>query len=224
MAYDSSSLQEAAYNILQDKIPIQQEQISLEAALSDTFAAKLPDQLLSLILAPPISDLNDAVSFRREIPPPRRTYLLGWVLIFDHWKNASYKVQNQYADCIKNGTYLKGLLDYIFDHLITRRLRPIDASRFAVDRFNLHGDDSPEKGFQWLLCHLYYLCLLHLPLLSKAWWRDDTSRQLQRPVEEWTAKYVSNLCMSLTSFTLLGAETHKMSISCADKVNRLHPL
>ena len=190
MACKSDSLQDAAFKILHDKIPSKQEQISMEAALSDDYTAKLPEELLSLIVAIPVIDLNRAASSRRGIPLPLRTYLLTWLLVFDHWNHASYRVQNQYADYIKTGSYVKNLLDYIFDNIITQRLRPVDASRFAVDRFDLHEEDSLEREVQWLLCHLYYLCLLRLPLLSKAWWRDETSRKLQRPVEEWTAKYV----------------------------------
>ena len=201
MACGSSSLQEAAYNILQEKIPSNQEQLSIEAALSDSFTARLSEELLSFIIAPPTPDLKDT-SFQREIPLPIRTYLLSWILTFDHWKNASYKLQNLYADCIKECSCLKGLLAFTFDHLITRRSRPVDASRFTVDRFELHEEDSPDREFQWLLCHIYYLCLLRLPLMSKAWWRDDTSRQLQRPVEGWTGKYVSCLFLLFTSKTI----------------------
>ena len=193
MACGSSSLQEAAFHILQEKIPSNQEQLSIEAALSDGFIAKIPGELLTLIVAPPVPDSKEKTSFQRELPLPIRTYLLGWILTFNHWKNASYKLQTLYADCIKDGSYLKGLMGFTFDQLITRRPRPVDASRFLVDRFDLHEEDSPDREFHWLLCHIYYLCLLHLPLMSRAWWRDDTSRQLQRPVEEWTGKYVSSL-------------------------------
>ena len=227
MACGSSSLQEAAYHILQGKIPSNQEQLSIEAALSDDFTAKLPEELLSLILASPAPDLRGTTSFQREIPLPIRTYLLGWILIFDHWKNASYKLQNLYADCVKDGSYLKGLLAFTFNHLITRRPRPVDASRFTVDHFDLRGEDSPDKSFQWLLCHIYYLCLLHLPLMSKAWWRDDTSRQLQRPIEEWTGKYVScffSLFSSRTSRPRLGLRLSKEDIFWSDWYDRSLPL
>ena len=191
LACESSALQQAAYGLLHQQIPSSQEQVSLEAALSKTYIAKLPEELLSLILAAPSLESVATANLQRGIPFPLRTYLLSWSLLFDHWTNASYKVQTDYAVSLKEGTFLKDFLDFTFQYLITGRPRPVDASRFDIVSYTPDMEDSPEKDTQWMLVHLYYLCLKHLPSLSKIWWRDECQRHLQRPVEAWTEKYVS---------------------------------
>ena len=190
MACESTALQQSAYEILHQQIPADQEQVSLNSALTKGYAAKLPEELLSLIITAPASNNLTATSLRSSMPTSLRSYLLSWMLIFDHWTNASYKVQVEYTECIKEGTYLTGLLGFTFDVLVNRRSKPLDASQFDVESYILDAEDSPDKDTQWLLIHLYYRSLKHLPALAKSWWRDDTSRQLQISVEEWTGKYV----------------------------------
>ena len=190
MACESAALQQSAYEMLHQLIPSNQEQISLDAALSKSYIAKLPEELLSLVLASPDPNLTNG-TLRSNTMLPLRSYLLSWVLVFDHWSNASYKVRADYVDGIKEGAYLKSLLSLIFACLISERARPVDASKFDVESYTAGLQDSPDRDVQWLLIHLYYSSLKHLPTLSKAWWRNESSRSLQRPVETWTEKYVS---------------------------------
>ena len=80
-------MQQTAFDILHKRIPAAQEQISVEAAL-DKSTARLPEELLSLILdAPTMAALVDA-SFERTMPLPLRGYLLSWLLVFDHLQHA----------------------------------------------------------------------------------------------------------------------------------------
>ena len=189
LACESSALQSCAYGILHRRIPKTQEQLSLDAALSEDYTAKLPEELLSLILVAPVPDEPFGGEDEKTLMP-LRGYLLSWKLVFDHWTNASHKVQNDYVSSVRQGTYLKSLLDFTFEVLIHSRTRPVDASRFDIGSYALDRGQSPEKGLQWLTIHLYYLSLKYLPSLSRAWWRDDCPRNLQRPVEAWTEKYV----------------------------------
>ena len=193
IASESRALQQAAYSTLHDHIPKEQEQKSLDKALTKDYVARLPEELLSLILAPPDEETLAESSFERAMPPSLRSYLLSWKLVFDHWTNASYPVQADYAASLKEGTYLKGFLDFIFDILITGRTRPVDASKFDIMDFPLDEGESPERTTHHLLIHLYTLCLICLPNLSKTWWRDSTSRQTTIDVESWTEKYISPL-------------------------------
>ena len=187
---DSAALQNAAYRIMHDHIPKAQEQISLDKALTKNFTARLPEELLSLILAPPSDERLSTADFQRSMPASLRSYLLSWKLVYDHWEGSSYSVQADYATSLKDGDYLKTLLDFISDYLITRRSRPVDASKYKFMEFLLDQEENPERETQSLLINLYSLSLRCVPNLSKSWWRDATSRQTMFAVESWTEKYV----------------------------------
>ena len=84
---ESQPVQQTAFDILHKQIPAAQEQISIDAAL-DKATARLPEELLSLILeAPTVAALGEA-NFERSIPLPLRGYLLSWLLVFDHLEHA----------------------------------------------------------------------------------------------------------------------------------------
>ncbi|KAL8734970.1 MAG: hypothetical protein Q9181_003002, partial [Wetmoreana brouardii] len=196
LASESHSLQGAAYELLHRDIPTLQENVSLDKALSKDYVATLPEELLSLILEVPTLDILADESFKRSVPSSLRTYLLSWQLVFDHWNSASDAVKNDYVSAVKDGSYINGLLGLASDFLITSRTRPIDASKFDIDSYKSNSEDIPEKDAQWHLIHLYYLALKNLPTLSKAWWRDGTSRQPQIAVESWTEKHISPLIIA----------------------------
>ncbi|KAB8345877.1 hypothetical protein FH972_022932 [Carpinus fangiana] len=215
MVAESSAVQRTAYDILHRQIPLAQEQISLDAAL-DNKIARLPEELLSLILeSPPVS--YDSASFERAMPPAIRTYLSSWLLVFDHFRRVvsvpliiklpedtntdlskSDKVKSDYSDHLKDGGHLDTLLLFIFTFLGHASGRPIDASKFDVATYGFDLQESPTKDVQWLLSHLYFLCLQYLPSLTKAWWLDSKSRQIRVNVESWTEKYISPHIISTT--------------------------
>lgn len=192
MYTQSRAVQQAAFSLLHVQIPAAQEQISFDAALENK-TAHLPDELLSLILeAPTLDSLADA-SFDRAMPISLQSYLYSWRLLFDHFTNSSYKVKTDYIDQLKDGTYLSGLLSLTFDFLGHTRGKPIDASRFDVTSYQADMEESPERDVQWLLSHLFYLSLTHLPSLVKSYYLDIRSRQTSLAVESWAAKYISPL-------------------------------
>ncbi|KAL9576378.1 MAG: hypothetical protein Q9212_007149, partial [Teloschistes hypoglaucus] len=193
---ESSALQGAAYQLLHRQVPKMQEDVSMEKALSKDYVAKLPEELLSLILEAPTLDSLAEESFSRSLPAALRTYLLSWQLIFDHWNGSSDAVKNDYVNTIKEGAYINGLLSLAADFLISSRARPVDASKFDIESYTLGSEDLPEKDAQGLLIHLYYLSLRNLPTLSKTWWRDHTSRQTQISLETWTEKHISPLIIA----------------------------
>lgn len=190
LASESLSLQRSAYEILHQKIPETQEQASLEKALSKDYVSKLPEELLSLILAAPRLESPAEAILGSDMNPVVQSYLLSWKLVYDHWTNSSSALKVDYIASLKDGAYLEGLLDFAFDILIYRRSKPVDASQFEVSYHISRPADTAEKNTHWLIIHLYYLSLKHLPVLSKMWWRDTTSRQKVIAVETWTEKYV----------------------------------
>lgn len=196
IASESRALQQAAYIILHDHITQEQEQKSLDKALTKDYVARLPEELLSLILAPPEEETLVDFNLERPMPLSLRSYLLSWKLVLDHWTNASYPVQADYAASLKDGAYLKSFLDFTCEILITGRTRPVEASKFDIMDFSLEESESPERVMHSCLIHLYTLVLICLPNLSKTWWRDSTSRQTTIDVESWTEKHVCALHIS----------------------------
>jgi hypothetical protein len=195
MMTQSRAIQQAAFSVLHIKIPFTQEQISFDAALENR-TAQLPDELLSLILdAPTLDSLADA-SFDRSMPLSLQSYLYSWRLLFDHFTNSSYKVKSDYIDQLKDGTYLSGLLNLTLDFLGHTRGKPIDASKFNVQDYQPDVEDNPERDVQYLLSHLFYLALTHLPSLVKSHYLDIRSRQTSLAVESWTAKHISPLIIA----------------------------
>ncbi|KAJ9649033.1 hypothetical protein H2199_000946 [Coniosporium tulheliwenetii] len=185
----SRSVQQTAFEILHKQIPAAQEQVSFDVALEKK-SARLPEELMSLILEAPTLDALTDASFERTMPLPLRGYLLSWILVFDHFQNASYKVREDYVENIKDGDYVAGLLDFMSDFLGHAKGKPVDVSKFDITTYR-PDEESPEKDTQWLLTHLYYLCLKHLPALTKVWWIDCKSRQKVLAVETWTEKFIS---------------------------------
>ena len=192
----SPAVQQAAYRLLHRYIPSRQEQISLDSVLEKTHA-RLPDELLSLILETPVAaDLHEE-DFERSTPLQLRGYLLSWLLVFDHFTNASHKVRTDYVENMKEAGHLSDFLDFTFDFLGHSKGRPLDVSKFDIASYNTTTmEDSPYKDTQWLLTHLYYLCLMHFPTLSKTWWIDCKARQKVISVESWTSKFIAPLVIS----------------------------
>ena len=191
----SREVQQTAFDILHRQIPQEQEEISVNVALNKS-TARLPDELLSLIFQTPDPDLYENFSFERTIPSSLFTYLSSWVLVFDHFKKASHKAQSDYVAHIKEQGVHTSLLNVIFASLGHAQSRPIDASKFDPTFYSFNIEPEPKREVQWLLIHLYYLCLLRLPSLTKAWWIDCRSRQIRSQVEPWTEKFFSPLVIS----------------------------
>jgi len=185
---ESQPVQQTAFDILHKQIPLAQEQISIDSALEKT-TARLPEELLSLILdAPTTAGLADA-HFDRSVPLQLRGYLLSWLLVFDHLEHASFKVKNDYVEHIKEGEYLRGLLNFTFDFLGHAHNKPVDVSKLDVTTYK-PDVEPPKRDLQWLLTHLYFLCLRHVPSLTKSWFIDCKSRATVVTLEPWTEKFV----------------------------------
>ena len=199
MASESTTLQLSAYEVLHKAIPLAQEGVSLDAALSKDYAAKLPEELLSLILEIPKAD--DYFDLRREpeIPSPLARYLLSWKLLFDHWTNASYKAQADYVASLKESSSLPSLLNLIFSFVITHQGKnSLDPTKFpsSIESYSPNSSIDPATEVHHLLTHLYYLTLLHAPHLAKDWHTNSCPRALKSQVETWTEKYISPLIIA----------------------------
>jgi len=191
----SRPVHQAAFDLLHRQIPASQEQISLDVALENK-TAHLPDELLSLILEAPTLDSLIEASFEGAMPLQLQGYLFSWRLLFDHFEGSSFRVKSDYIEQLKDGMYLAGLLGFAFDFLGHTRGKPVDASKFDIQAYTADAAPSPERDVQWLLTHLYYLALTHLPGLVKSFYLEIRSRQTSLALESWTAKYISPLIVN----------------------------
>lgn len=201
VASDSQNIQTAAFTILHKALPAAQESISVDVLLEKK-DAQLPDELLSLLLdAPTLESYSDEALAR--FPPPIRSYLLSWHLVFDSFKAAAHKVRGDYADNLKAAGYVSPLLEFTFDVLGHSAAHPLtlDKAGFTEDHIRkydirLAEAETEERNMQWLLIHLYYLVLKYVPGLFKAWYIDCRSKQTKISVANWMTKYFSPLIIS----------------------------
>ncbi|KAF2402395.1 hypothetical protein EJ06DRAFT_490803 [Trichodelitschia bisporula] len=198
---DSRSIQDEALALLEVEVQRKQEDISIDALLNKS-SARLPDELLSLILENPTANTFDPAVFDRTMPLPLQGYLHSWRLVLDHFRYASHKVRSDYNEQLKEGGYLNGFLDFIFDFLGHDKGKPVDAFKFPVTSPPNFSEDSPLKYTQKYLTHLYYLCLVHLSTQTKTWWIECTSRTRVLAVEAWTEKFISAHVISTALITV----------------------
>ncbi|KAJ5385457.1 Zinc finger RING-CH-type [Penicillium concentricum] len=187
----SRAVQRTAYTLLHHYIPHAQEKVSFEVALSKT-AVSLPDELISLLLEPPTMQMVSAAYGDDKMWTSMRSYLLSWKVVFDHFSNASLPVQEYYMSSIRENNILIPLLEFTFDFLQKSYGKMIDASKLDIRSFEPDESESAEKETQWLLVHLYYLCLRYSANMTKNWW-IDTKKRIKGPVEIWTERYISPL-------------------------------
>lgn len=177
MESSSDAVLETAFSILHREIPAGQEQLSIELVLENQ-TARLPAELLHLI------------ADHHRSPQEWRRYLLCWKLVFDHFENASYKLKETYTNELKAASRVPDLLDLVCDMVRITSNRPVDASKFGFEQFELGTSESDAQEMLGLSTHLYYCCLLQTPSLVKAWYIEQKNR-IKSPLEAWTQKYFS---------------------------------
>ncbi|KAI1822398.1 hypothetical protein F4861DRAFT_389462 [Xylaria intraflava] len=201
VASESRAIQTAAFTLLNKALPAMQEKISVDVILEKQ-DARLPDELLSLLLdAPTLDSYPDEIM--AQFPTTVRSYLLSWHLVFDAFRAASFKVRGDYAENLKTENYIDPLMNFTFDvlgHSAACGLN-LDRAGFTAEHIK-HYDlrsvecESEEKNMQWLLIHLYYLVLKFVPGLFKTWHINCRSKQTRIAVEGWMAKYFSPIVIA----------------------------
>lgn len=191
----ASAVQQTAFDLLHGRIPEIQGQVSIDIALAKS-NARLPPELLSLVTEAPKADHFDENSFEYSIPLSLRGYLYAWRLIFDHFSNASHKVRSDYIESIHKSANLTGLLDFAFELLEGKQGKLVDVSKCNISDYLTDVEENSRKDLNWLLAHIYYLCLEHAPALTKKWWLDLAKRQRQLAILSWTEKFISPLVIA----------------------------
>ncbi|KAK6596634.1 RING zinc finger [Botrytis cinerea] len=201
VASENRMVQSAAFSVLHRAIPAEQAEISVNVLLEKK-DAQLPEELLSLLLdAPSIRNFDDEEL--AEFPPSIRSYLLSWHLVYDAFSTASWKVRKDYCNHLQSENCLGSFLTFLFDVLGHSDGTPLNLEKAHFDESYIRAYDTSladgetnERNFQWLLIHLYHLCLRHTGDLAKAWFSDCQSKQTRQAVETWTEKYFTPLLIS----------------------------
>ncbi|KAK0721795.1 hypothetical protein B0T26DRAFT_769497 [Lasiosphaeria miniovina] len=202
VASGSRAIQQAAFGLLHRALPAAQEEISVDVLLEDK-VARLPDELLSLLLEPPTLEAYP-YELVAQFPGPVRTYLLSWHLIFDACSKASYKVRGDYAELLKEQSHFSPFMTFMFDVLGHSAADAINLEKegFTVDHIRSYSlklaeAEPEERNLHWLLIHLFYLTLKHLPGLFKTWYYlVCSSKQTKIAIDSWIPKYLSPIIMS----------------------------
>lgn len=201
VASESRDIQTAAFNLLHRALPEAQAQLSVDVLL-DKNDARLPDELLSLLLdAPTLEKYPDDVL--AQFPTSIRSYLLTWCLIFDAYSTASLKVRTDYTDHLKTENYVGPLMDFMFDvlgHSASHALN-LDRERLTTEHIQSYdlklADSEPEeRNLHWLLVHIFYLTLKYTPGLFKTWYMECRSKQTTNAVKEWMVKHFTPVIVS----------------------------
>ncbi|KAG5930319.1 hypothetical protein E4U42_002243 [Claviceps africana] len=203
LSSESRAIQTAAFSLLHRKIPADQQQKSIDALLDKT-DARLPDELLSLLLDPPTLD-NFSDEALSDFPASIRGYLLSWKLVFDAYVSSQFKIRDDYTQHLKSERLVAPLLDFMFDvlgHSVNQPLN-LDKERISHDQIcdydvTLAESETGEQSLHWLLVHLFYLTLKFIPGLFRAWYIDCKSKQTKIAVGPWTTKYFSPIIVRET--------------------------
>ncbi|KAI3395949.1 hypothetical protein diail_660 [Diaporthe ilicicola] len=196
VASESRDIQSAGFNLLHRALPAAQGELSLDV-LIEKKQAKLPDELMSLLLdAPTLEAYPEDILV--QFPPAIRSYLLSWKLIFDAYQGAAHKLREDYTEQLKTSGAINPLMEFTVDVLGHSAAHAINLDKVGFTAEDIQdydvkvGDSLPdEKNMQWLLVHLFYLSLKYVPGLFKTWFIDCRSRQTKNAVEPWTAKWFS---------------------------------
>ncbi|ESZ93342.1 hypothetical protein SBOR_6269 [Sclerotinia borealis F-4128] len=201
IASEKRLVQSAAFDVLHRAIPAEQEEIAVNTLLEKK-DAQLPEELLSLLLdAPSIRDFDDEEL--ANFPPSIRCYLLSWLLVYDSFSTASWKVRKDYCNHLQSENCIGSFLTFLFDVLGHSEGRPINLERAHFDESYIRSYDAAladaepsERNLEWLLIHLYHLCLKHTGDLAKNWFSECQSKQTRQAVESWTEKIFTPLLIS----------------------------
>ncbi|KXJ86177.1 hypothetical protein Micbo1qcDRAFT_153373 [Microdochium bolleyi] len=207
LATESRTLQTAAFTLLHRALPAFQENLAMDI-LVEKKSARLPDELLSLLLeAPTLDKYSD--DMLAQFPTAIRSYLLTWHVIFDTFEAVPHKMREDYAEHLKQANYVGPLMDFTFDVLGHSAAHALNLDKAGFTSEHIRNYDLPvadsedeERNMQWLLIHLFFCTLKYLPGLFKSWFKDCTSKQTTIAVESWLVKYFSPLVIADTLDTV----------------------
>ncbi|KAG7746554.1 hypothetical protein KL912_004131 [Ogataea haglerorum] len=183
LSSSNAQVQKLAVFLLHKVIPELQDALVVEATLNQDEEIKLPTPLLeNIVLLPDESEIAT------------NKYLWSWYLIFDHFRNVTQKIRQDYI--LELGEDRVGqFLDFLFD----MDLKPTEDNRRALVEYSVVDSDGDD-----LLYHLMYLFCKHIGgNTAQTWFQSIRNKQHKSQVETFIVKNVSPL---LIDETLAGLE------------------
>ncbi|KAG7821391.1 hypothetical protein KL909_004278 [Ogataea angusta] len=183
LSSSNTQVQKLAVFLLHRVIPKLQDALVVEATLNQDEETKLPAPLLeNIVLLPDESEIAT------------NKYLWSWYLIFDHFKNITQKIRQDYI--LELGEDRMGqFLDFLFD----MDLKPTEDNRRALVEYSVIDSDGDD-----LLYHLMYLFCKHVGgNTAQTWFQSIRNKQHKSQIETFIVKNVSPL---LIDETLAGLE------------------
>lgn len=224
----SLEVQKMGYGILRTAAKKRTEHLVIEAGVDteSTVKATLPSELMDIVQRHVnVISLEDEEEQQNILGS-----LLGWMLVFDLFQDASFKVKSGYIEQLRN----QELISNSFIPLLLALLR-LDTglekafklnvwsiSDFYVDLFEL---GSP-LSIHLLTAHLYYRALLSVPALIYSWLSNCKDRQLSTTVTSYTSQYFSPIIIDVELAHVRGPAGQElvddsMSIKVAAAVNEV---
>lgn len=193
LVLDSSiDVQKMAYQFLQGAAKKHTEHLVIEAGVDteSTVSIDLPAEILD-ILQRTINYGETAVLEGQNA----FGHLLGWMLLFDLFQDASLKVRSRYIEQLRN-------LDIIATHFIPNSIHFLQLDQgplkvfkldiWAVNEFHVEFyEEHSAFSLPILAAHLYYRALLTVPSLIHTWVLDCKDRQLSSTITNYTSQYFS---------------------------------
>ncbi|TDL24483.1 hypothetical protein BD410DRAFT_785971 [Rickenella mellea] len=187
----SADVQKMAYSMLQQAAKRRTEHLVVEAGVDTSGEATfhLPTELLNVLSRALEGNDESQVEYNPF------GYMLGWMIIFDLFNDASLKVKMGYASQIRDlGIIATNFLPTIFASLdlYSGRSRAFQLDIWAIDEYyiQLHEPDSP-LSLKLLAAHLFYRALLNIPSLIASWWNDCKDRTLSTAISSVTTRSFS---------------------------------
>ncbi|KAF8955512.1 hypothetical protein BDZ97DRAFT_1764791 [Flammula alnicola] len=196
----SVPVQKMAYQLLKAAAQKRTEYFVIEAGV-DTEAivhATLPPELLDILRREMHFgyDTEVAEDDRGAQGQSLFGYLLGWMLVFDLFQDASFKVKSSYIEQL---IYLNVVLDHFIPCFLGGLVKAFKLDIWVVDQFYAHlYEPGIPHAIPVLAAHVYYRALLTIPSLIHAWVLDCKDRQLANAVTTYTSTY--SLLSRLSSF------------------------
>ncbi|TFK41660.1 hypothetical protein BDQ12DRAFT_678315 [Crucibulum laeve] len=224
----SNDVQKMAYQLLHSAAKKRTEHLVIEAGVDseDAVKAELPLELLDILQRNINFNLSDEDDEQNIFG-----HLLGWMLLFDLFQDASFKVRSSYIEQIRNlniivGHFIPCFLGLLqLDEGLTKAFK-LDI--WAVDEFYVeHYEPGTSFGIPLFAAHLYYRALLTVPSLIHGWLLDCKDRQLTSTITTYTSQHFSPVIIraELTHVkdpgAVVGIADENMTIKVAAAVNEV---
>ncbi|OCH91295.1 hypothetical protein OBBRIDRAFT_887096 [Obba rivulosa] len=188
----SAEVQKMAYQLLHESARKYTEYMVIEAAVDSeaTMKPELPAELIDILQR--YLNLDGSIDRNHQ---DFFGYLLGWMVAFDLFANASLKVKSGYIDQLRD---LSLVSDYLLPTIFTLLglyegiSKAFKLDIWSIDEFYLESYTFESRlSLQLLAAHVYYRALLVVPSLVRSWLLDCRDRQLHSAVTTYTSSHLS---------------------------------